>query len=116
EVLRERCPGIDWETPEVSDGPLRKYLILHTSVPAPPDEATGQPMALEVYGRLVASDEIDPNSPEGRRVIEEPWAPRGAGPSHEERYPPLEGELALVLETATYANVRYPGVRVPFYS
>jgi hypothetical protein len=30
---------------------LRKYGILHTSVAAPADETTGQPMALEVFAR-----------------------------------------------------------------
>src|SRR5262245_60006447 len=46
-LLARRLPGIPWDTDGVSDGPFLKYLIVHASLPAPPDEATGQAMALE---------------------------------------------------------------------
>jgi hypothetical protein len=57
-LLIERLPGIPW--PDASSHPGRavktKYALLHEIMPAPPDEATGQRMVLELYGRLESLD------------------------------------------------------------
>jgi hypothetical protein len=50
-LLGQHCAGLGWHVRRDVSGPLRKYGILHTSVAAPADETTGQPMALEVFAR-----------------------------------------------------------------
>ena len=91
-TLSQHLPGITWDgSPRL--GPLQKYHILHTSMAAPVDEATGDTMALELFGHLV-KDKENVGLMYGQ-------LPAGA--------------FAIHLEVATYANVRYPGVGVPFY-
>jgi hypothetical protein len=49
-LLSERVPGPAWVVRDDWAGPFDKYSIVHGSLPAPPHEHTGEPMALEVYG------------------------------------------------------------------
>jgi hypothetical protein len=101
-LLRQHCPGIDWQVEHDLSGPLRKYGVLHTTVAAPPDETTGQPMALEVFARPamgVAS-----------------WAERRSE-RYQDAYPgvPIDEPIELQMRAATYANIRHSGVDVDFY-
>ncbi len=109
-VLDERCPGIEWRVNgERLAGPLRKYGIVHTSVEAPPDEATAQPMALELYGEVT---ELDGNPVTAGGAWIDSWRGRQG-----EIYPEVEVTEPFTFElvAATYANVLYPGANVPFY-
>src|SRR5205807_1289331 len=52
-------------------GPLRKYLLLHQHVPAPPDETTGQPMGLELAGTLTSVGGVRLATPEGKAWLQD---------------------------------------------
>ncbi|MDC3957606.1 hypothetical protein [Polyangium jinanense] len=107
-------------------GGLGKYMHLHTSVLAPP--MGDEPMALELYGRLVAVGDYDFRTREAGRYLlhreREMHSLHPADPPtdaahlrmmdliHGRDFP---GPLVVVLSAATYANVRFPGVGVPFY-
>lgn len=107
-VLRERLPGIVWEECTGLTAALQKYQFLHTSIAAPLDETTGQAMALEIYGSVVRINGIAlVNGAYGE------WrdARRRIGLENT----PLTGHIEIRLAVATYANVCYPSVGVPFY-
>lgn len=110
QLLRQRVPGVDWQVPGDLDGPLARYLMLHTSLAAPPNDAVPEPMALEVYAACVSVDGVRLDSPEG-----EAWH-RGFL-AREARHGALRalGRLRFEVRAATWANVSYPGVGVPFY-
>lgn len=112
-LLRERLPGIEWEQNEISLAVLHKYLMWHTSIPAPPDAATGQPMAIELCGDLIRFNDISLNSPEGRKW-QDAWLEKYL-PSEDKSQLVLSGNLELNINVATYSNLLYPGVGVPLY-
>jgi len=107
-------------------GGVGKYMHLHTSVVAPP--MGGQPMAIELYGSLVAAGNYDFRTREAGRFLllrERLLQSENFGDS-----PDTDGfrrqmdlvhghdlpePLVVVLQSATYANVLYPGPGVPFY-
>jgi len=64
-LLAQQIPGLDWWIPDHWEGPFEKYLILHSSNPAPPHSHTGEPMALEIYGHVVHAAGLDLDSEEG---------------------------------------------------
>ena len=49
DLMNRKLPPIEFENVEVNPLVLRRYLFIHTSVAAPVDEATRQPMAIEIY-------------------------------------------------------------------
>jgi hypothetical protein len=102
-LLRQHCPGIDWLVERDLSGPLRKYGLLHTSVAAPPDETTGQPMALEVFARPT-------------RTSAASWA-QLRRERYQDAYPhiPVDEPIEVQMRATTYANIPYPGVDVDFY-
>lgn len=110
QLLRERLPEIDWQVPDDLDGPLARYLMLHTSLAAPPNDAVPEPMALEVYAPCVSVDGVRLDTPEG-----EAWY-RGFL-AREARHGGLHalGRLRFEVRAATWSNISYPGVGVPFY-
>jgi hypothetical protein len=99
-------PGFDWWIPEHWDGPFLRYGILHSSLPAPPNLATGEAMAIEVYGTADTAMEI------GSEEWVAAWNAASATGAEVlgVRFP-----TRVVVHVATYSNVRYPGVGVPFY-
>ena len=101
-LLGQHCPDIGWQVERDLSGPLRKYGILHTSVAAPADETTGQPMALEVFARPamgVAS-----------------WAQRRTERDQDSyTHVPVDEPIELKMRAATYANICYSGVDVDLY-
>lgn len=103
ELLGSKLPGIDWWVHEDWRGPFEKYGIVHGSMPAPPNPATGEPMALELYGKA----EVPRISGPMRSPFES--RPRGEGQAAV-RYP-----VRVVIRAATYANITFPGFGVPFY-
>ena len=52
DLLNQKLAPIVFEQIDVGTGPVRKYYFVHTSNPALMDEATGQPMAIEIYAYL----------------------------------------------------------------
>ena len=109
-LLSEKLPGLDWWVPEDWLGPFEKYGMLHGSLPAPPNPATGAAMALEIFGM----DSGGGIRSTAYRVALSKW--RAAGGRDENRPPAVRYPARVVIEVATYANVAYPGFGVPFYS
>lgn len=106
-LLRESFPTCEWRLVDEFTGPLRKYGIFHTDVSAPSDEQTGQPMALELAGEVIAFG--------GRRVKRDrPWFElHRHSPVYELLAVP--GPIEIRVSLATYANVLFPGIDAPFY-
>jgi hypothetical protein len=102
-LLRQHCPGVDWHVEHDLSGPLRKYGLLHTSVAAPPDDTTGQPMALEVFARPA-------------KIGAASWG-QLRRERYQDAYPdvPVDEPIELQMRAATYANIRYSGVDVDLY-
>jgi hypothetical protein len=100
------CPGTTWPRPERYREALRKYGFLHLALDAPRDGATGHPMELELFAWGICLEGREP----GAWWMLERVAPGG----YMDR--PVRGPLAFRVETATYANVAFPGVGIPFYA
>jgi len=76
DCLAEALPNVDWPIVDYTrigkglhdghghtpDLVAAKYGFLHTLVPTPPDDATGEPMILELYGPIVEIDGVEPGS------------------------------------------------------
>ncbi len=110
-LLARALPGIDWWVPNGWSGPFLKYGFLHESIPAPPNEATGEPMALELFGK--AANGIEPGSP-AWSAARKRWILSGGLEHLEPR--PVRFPTKVQISVATYANVRYPGHDVQFYA
>jgi hypothetical protein len=89
----------------------RKYMHVHVSAPTPPDSSTGQPMFLELYGPLAIAAEYDLRTVEGA-AWQQKYRPRVTVLDEPAELP---GPLVFWLSAATWANISYPGVDVPFY-
>lgn len=108
DLLARTLPGIDWWVPQHWSGPFRKYGILHNSLPAPPNPATGEAMAIEVYG--LAECALEPGT--------RPWFDQleqrlRRGDSDEVQAVTLPTRIRI--SVATYSNLMYPGFGVPLY-
>lgn len=109
-LLCEHLPEVDWQVPGNLAGPLGKYLIVHTSLAAPPNTAVPEPMALELYAACVSVDGVSLDTPDGRA-----WY-HGFIAHDARRFSPRAlGTLHFEVRAATYANISYPGLQVPFY-
>lgn len=110
-LLEEHCPGLGLQaSSERHAGRLRKCGLVHTSLEAPPDETTDQPMTLELYGPVVELNGRPIGSGVGGWY--DAWRRR-----HDDDYQQVEVAEPFVFElrAATYANVSGPGIDVPFY-
>jgi hypothetical protein len=124
-LLHETFGDVPFGTDEgTSYGGLGVHLHLHTTLAAPPSE--GEPMALELYGQLLAVGEHDLGSPSGARLMIQrsreyerldPLVDAAARARHEQLVlgADLPAPLYIILRSATYANVLFPGDGVPFY-
>jgi len=106
-LLESKLPGIEWNVDVHWYGPLRKYFFIHHSIPAPPDPLTKQPMALELYGPVIAI--------EGKSVSRKDIGKLMADRPEDYFSKELEGNITIRIEAATYANVTHPGAGVPLY-
>ncbi|MFB2980169.1 hypothetical protein [Microseira sp. BLCC-F43] len=70
-------------------------------------------MAIELYGDLIRFNDISLNSPEGRQW-QDAWLEKYLR-SEDKSQLVLSGNLELNIHVATYSNLLYPGVGVPFY-
>ncbi len=109
-LLARALPGIDWWVADNWSGPFMKYGFLHGSLPAPPNEATGEPMALELFGKAV--NILEPGSP-AWSAARKRWILSGGLDYFEP--PRVLFPTKVQISVATYSNVRYPGHDVPFY-
>lgn len=107
EALKTKLPGVDWWVPEHWEGPFCKYGILHNSLPAPPNLATDEAMAIEIYG--IAERAVFPGTDEWMELRR---AARARN-LDEDEIVAVRLPTRVRIEVATYANVLYPGVRVP---
>ncbi|HEY7355721.1 MAG TPA: hypothetical protein VH590_04610 [Ktedonobacterales bacterium] len=111
-LLSARLLGWQWDAQQENwerahmTGPVNKYGILHTTLRAPDDETTQQPMVLELFGRVLSVN--------GQPVGIGWFKPRQEDRAAEDAIP--LGEVRIQLQRATYANTRFPGIGVPFYS
>jgi hypothetical protein len=106
QVVAEQLPGTACGPfDRVRPGRVKKYGIIHEVVPAPPDEATGEDMVLELFGRLESLS----GEPVGRDWYRRRW------PEHPPDDDAEIGALAFRLARGTYANTNVPGVGIPFY-
>jgi hypothetical protein len=111
DLLSMRLPGLQWNARQEAwrlqhmTGVVKKYAHLHTTLRAPNDETTQQPMVLELFGRITSLN----GQPVGRGW----FGPRQADRAAEDAV--FLGELRIQLERATYANTASPGIGVPFY-
>lgn len=108
DLLARTLPNIDWWVPQHWSGPFERYGILHDSLPAPPNPATGEAMALELYGR--AENVLEPGTGPWRDKFEQRLR-------HGDK-----GEMMVVIlptrvhiHVATYSNLKFPGFGVPLY-
>lgn len=107
-LLSETLPGLDWWVPTHWKNGFEKGGILHNTLPAPPNDATGEPMAIEIYGmadRCYGTKEHD----EFCRA----W--QASGSPEETRPIGVLFPTSVTIFEATYANIRFPGVEVPSY-
>ncbi len=122
-LLFTLLPGIDWTEIDVSPRPVRKYNILHTSIPAPENEATHQPMSIEIRGGL-RNISGDPGTYAGALSGIWPlesdesftrWRQIQREFSLEGDLPRLYGKLTLGIWEAIYSNVMFPNVTGGIY-
>jgi hypothetical protein len=110
-VLAERLPVVAWAAFDALHLALqlvriKKYGLIHEVVEAPVDEATGDPMVVELYGRLAQFN----GQPADRGWLREVHLQDSPGADDA-----AIGAMTFRLERATYANTRTPGIGVPFY-
>ena len=110
-LLASSLPDIDFWVPDVGwEGSFHKHGFLHHCFPAPPNEATGEAMSLELFG--CAQRMWEHNSPQYLKLLHE-WSQRRD--EDEARPSRVILPTPIVIEVATYSNVCLPGVQVPMY-
>jgi hypothetical protein len=130
-LLNSRLPGIGFEEADVSPMTLRKYHFIHVSVPAPIDQATRQPMALEIYASLknmlapegsyekrlsliLKEKDIFPILEYKAEAFPDIWQDNGFRIEgyilHE-----LVAQMTLEITKAVYSNIQYPNISGTFY-
>lgn len=55
-ILKQKIPTIEWSDLDVDEEIIMKYRLLHVITPAPVDEATSQPMVLEIFGKVTGQE------------------------------------------------------------
>lgn len=129
ELLNRRLAPIVFERIEVETRPLRKYYFIHTSIGAPADEATGQPMAIELYAYLkefCANDESGPYEQElaalfrraedanepflllGHRIRHKYFEKKDHGHAYTKHE--LVAHMRFQISEAVYSNILYPNI------
>jgi hypothetical protein len=106
-------PQIPWDNIEnLTNFPelvLGKYPFLHTSLTAPPDSSTGQPMALELYGPILWIEGIPPEEIQDRHYQ------NAYARLKNNEIPFITRPFVIEIHSATWANIRMPFLGVPFY-
>lgn len=128
-IITHVIPEYDWDGANFETGLIRKYGLFHEMIVAPFDDATHQPMGLELYGRLQTCNEITC----GRLWLEQFGYQKDYShiinpASREEWYINLHtqekisniddleiGTMRFEIFVATYSNTLFPSIGVPFY-
>ena len=134
DLLNRKLAPIVFEQVEVGTRPLRKYFFIHTSIGAPVDEATGQPMAIEIYAFLkefCANDYSGPYEKElsklfrrakvenepflllGHRIRPKYFEKKDRGHAYTKHE--LVAHMAFQISEAVYANILYPNISGGMY-
>lgn len=131
--LRENLGDLPFAVRDQGYGGPGKYLHMHASVLAPPDG--DEPMAIELYGQIVAFGDMDIDSLAAGRLIlahqqrmfalsTRRSSADGEAARDNEATASLDNWVAgrelpvplyISIRSATYANVLFCGVGVPFY-
>ena len=114
-LIRETLPDINWEPFEVATSVFRKYLIVHFEIAAPPDLQTGQAMGLEIFAELITVNGESVSSEAGQNWKQNQISRYLQAQQTGQPEPELQGEFQLEIKSATYSNIRYPGINVPIY-
>jgi hypothetical protein len=111
-VLTATLVAFPWDLGRMQGRHLAKYGIVHWTADAPPDDATGAPMSLELYGHAVSLGGRDAAVVlNERRERDFEALVRGEDPVLE----PFVGAVVVQVTSATWANVSGAGVGVPLY-
>ena len=129
DLLNWKLAPIVFEQIEVGTRPLRKYYFIHTSIGAPVDEATGQPMAIEIYAYLkefCSNDESGPYERElaalfrraedanepflllGHRIRPKYFEKKEHGHAYTKHE--LVAHMRFQISEAVYSNILYPNI------
>jgi hypothetical protein len=111
ELFQRQLPTIDWEKFQVPILAFQKYLILHFQVPAPPDLNTNQAMGLEIYIEPYQINGFLPHSEEFRQLRRNQMYAATASSYCSE----IQGDFEMMVMQATYSNLTYPNIGIPFY-
>lgn len=114
-LIQETLTEVAWEPFEVSTATFRKYFIVHFEVSAPPDLQTGQAMGLEVFAELVTVNGEAFSSEAGQTWKHEQQLLQAQAQQSGQPEPELKGDFEIEVKSATYSNIRYPGINVPIY-
>lgn len=104
-----------WSISEEACWPLRKMLFFTAALAAPPDETTGAPMVLQLYGPVVEYDGVTRGTPAWKEWFAATSARVIAQLDADEPLTPLAAPFTVRIETATYANCLSPAVGMPFF-
>ena len=134
ELLNQKLAPIVFEQIEVGTRALRKFYFIHTSIGAPVDEATGQPMAIEIYAYLKefcatgesgpyerelsrlfrrAKDENEPFLLLGHRLRLKYFEKKDHGHAYIRHE--LVAHMRFQISEAAYSNILYPNIKGDFY-
>lgn len=114
-LIRETLSNINWEPFEVATSVFRKYFIVHFEIAAPPDLQTGQAMGLEIFAELITVNGETLSSEAGQTWKQNQLSRYLQAQQTGQSEPELQGEFELEIKSATYSNIRYPGIGVPIY-
>jgi len=112
--LQERLPAVDWPSIDVSLAIVRKYMFIHSCFEAPKDEATQQPMSIELFAYLAKFAKQDINEKKRHELHLTRFRSHFAD---EEAYlsTPIVEDMTFKIDVATYSNIGFPGCGIPFY-
>jgi hypothetical protein len=121
-LLQRTLLGIGWDVPKDPTPAFRKYFFLDTTVAAPEDTSTHQPMALAITGSLVSMNGLT-DQDSWRRDVRRQMDQGLRGGSFEPGGPlkldrmdwEIVAEMVLRIDSATYANVLSPKVSGGYY-
>jgi hypothetical protein len=114
-LLRSVVPGVAW-TVTLNSVTLRKSLMFETILPAPIDETTGMPMALQLFGNVISIDGVTRGTGAWDTMAKAMFTDAMARIQADQLPPALAAPFTVRIDVATYANVQNCGVGVPFHS
>jgi hypothetical protein len=130
QVMNSRLPHIGFEEVDANPMVLRKYHFVHASAPAPIDEATGQPMGMEIKASLKKIKAIRGSYEHRLFELLKKGGPSSVFQFMDNAFPAREdngfhmpgymlheliAEMTLSIYEAVYSNIRFPNISGGFY-